>query len=198
MHIVHAFSHAVAGSIHLEVSVWESFLTFVVTDTGVGVSTDQQSNIWDPFYSSDGGTGLGLYLVKMQTEALGGRSGLQENLATGRGSVFWFQIPYVPSDGTDALQSSAGPAGQSTQGILWNAQGNAAGAGAGEHGMYASGIESASILLIDDTPLVLETHGLELRQHGYTVCYCSSDMDTDTWARAPADECDMLVHPDCP
>lgn len=75
-----------------------------VVDTGVGVPEDLADFLFKPFvqayhgrYSEtilklSEGTGLGLYVTRLSTEAIGGSCGFQNN-PSGQGSVFWLQFP---------------------------------------------------------------------------------------------------------
>jgi PAS domain S-box-containing protein len=69
-----------------------------VTDEGIGISKDEQENIFDRFYrvrSSTSqrakGTGLGLFLVRAFVEAHGGRVWVESQ--PGQGSTFVFTLP---------------------------------------------------------------------------------------------------------
>ncbi len=75
-----------------------NLLTFVVKDTGSGISTDQAQKLFSPFSQADssttrrfGGTGLGLVLSKKLALALGGDVVLAES-ELGRGSTFIVSI----------------------------------------------------------------------------------------------------------
>jgi len=63
------------------------------------VREDQAHKLFKPFgqlQDFSGGTGLGLYSVQAKASALGGAVGVSRN--SPKGSVFWFEIPYVPGD----------------------------------------------------------------------------------------------------
>jgi two-component system sensor histidine kinase RpfC len=74
-------------------------LRFEVTDTGIGISPDAQSRIFDRFTQADetiidrfGGTGLGLAIAKQLVELQGGMIGVES--APEKGSTFWFEIDF--------------------------------------------------------------------------------------------------------
>lgn len=72
------------------------YIEFSVRDTGTGVKDGVQKTIFEPFVSLDGSTGLGLFVIQMQSAALGGSCGVRENPVS-TGSEFWFRIPYLTS-----------------------------------------------------------------------------------------------------
>lgn len=70
-----------------------------VTDTGVGMTTDQQSRLFKAFSQADetitrkyGGTGLGLAICKQLVDLMGGVIWVES--AQGQGSSFHFRLPY--------------------------------------------------------------------------------------------------------
>ncbi len=76
-------------------------IEFFVKDTGIGIDRKNQEKVFDRFYKADPegnrlfeGLGLGLSICKALASLLGGRIWLESE--PGKGSVFYFTIPYVP------------------------------------------------------------------------------------------------------
>ncbi len=77
-------------------------VVFSVTDTGPGISAENQARVFDRYWqSSDGararGTGLGLSIAKGIVEAHGGRIWVRS--VPGEGSTFAFTIPQAEPRG---------------------------------------------------------------------------------------------------
>jgi two-component system phosphate regulon sensor histidine kinase PhoR len=87
------------GEVHVEVvRVDEAQVRIAVTDSGIGIPSDDLSRIFERFYRVDkarsremGGTGLGLSIVKHVVERMGGAVSAESQL--GRGSTFTVLLP---------------------------------------------------------------------------------------------------------
>jgi signal transduction histidine kinase len=79
------------------------FFVFSVSDTGIGISEEVISRLFEPFRMADesstreyGGLGLGLALAKHYTEMLGGEISVESTV--GEGSIFRVRLPVEPED----------------------------------------------------------------------------------------------------
>jgi CheY-like chemotaxis protein len=75
----------------------ENRLKVDVTDTGAGISLEQQANLFSKYYQTNSakgqtGTGLGLYISKQLVQLQKGEISVKSN--AGKGSTFSFYIPY--------------------------------------------------------------------------------------------------------
>ncbi|MCQ8878563.1 ATP-binding protein [Pseudoalteromonas shioyasakiensis] len=87
-----------AGEINLQVHYSGSKLHITITDTGIGISPVQQTQLFKEFTQADisttrnyGGTGLGLAICKRIIALMGGQLLLESEV--GKGSCFSFEIP---------------------------------------------------------------------------------------------------------
>lgn len=78
----------------------QAIIKFSVTDSGVGIAEDRLETIFNAFTQVDGtntrqygGIGLGLSIVKVLVELMGGTIGAESSI--GKGSTFWFKLPLV-------------------------------------------------------------------------------------------------------
>ncbi|MEM1217603.1 MAG: two-component regulator propeller domain-containing protein [Bacteroidota bacterium] len=96
------------GSVGLSIRVKEKldqtfWLTFLVSDTGLGISAENQKRIFTSFEQIErpeksGGTGLGLAICQQLIEQQGGTIKVESSL--GKGSQFTFTLPYAVAQGS--------------------------------------------------------------------------------------------------
>lgn len=110
------------GSLNVRVLSESDKAVLTVTDTGIGISEEAQTQIFERFYRTDkarsrqlGGTGLGLSIVKSIGAAHGG--GVSVDSAEGRGSTFRFEIPRLSNEaaGTEPANAPAATASKDFQ-----------------------------------------------------------------------------------
>jgi len=102
----HAFVGETIGTIKIEaVALDDEWVRLIVSDDGKGISPEQITKIFDPFYTTQlgkGGSGFGLYAVYNQVNFLmGGRINAESTL--GQGTRFILDLPRV------ANQAEANP-----------------------------------------------------------------------------------------
>ncbi|WP_137170268.1 ATP-binding protein [Marinomonas sp. FW-1] len=112
-----AFKFTDNGEISIKAFCQESddtntvMLSFSVTDTGIGISAEDQQQIFEQFYQVSHfnpnirGTGLGLSITQRLVELMGGRISVESEV--GVGSTFTISIPFVLSDQAACQESSA-------------------------------------------------------------------------------------------
>ena len=125
------------------------FIEFSVTDTGIGMTPDQMTRLFEEFSQADastarhyGGTGLGLAITRRLCQMMGGDVTVASE--PGKGSTFTVRLPFAASHTVDA---PADPAGE------------------------ASAVEPGRdcVLVIDDDPTARELISEYLRQAGFAV-----------------------------
>jgi TMAO reductase system sensor TorS len=130
-------------------------LRFEVTDTGIGISKEAQTQIFSEFSQADsfttrkyGGTGLGLAICRQLVGLMGGEIGVDSDL--NRGSTFWFEVRLEPAADPTATFTAASS--------VWSPdlQGDVAAPGSGP-----------LILLVEDNPVNREVAVGMLENLGY-------------------------------
>jgi len=95
--VSNAIKYTNSGYIKVSLSESDTDVTVKVEDSGIGISEDHLSRLFDRFYRTDkarsrdkGGTGLGLSVVKSILMAHGSEINIEST--AGEGSLFWFSI----------------------------------------------------------------------------------------------------------
>ena len=121
-------------------------LCFQVEDTGIGMSSDQQTKLFESFTQADasisrryGGSGLGLTICRQLVNAMGGEISVRSDV--GKGSVFFFELPFQ----VEADQSAVLATDQVTRG------------------------SRQQILVVDDNPVCWKIEEKILLKQGYRV-----------------------------
>ncbi|MBP9827419.1 PAS domain-containing protein [Candidatus Saccharibacteria bacterium] len=93
-----AIKYSKEGTIDVGLVADKRFVTFSVTDMGMGISPEEQKHLFQKFYRVNnsftrevGGTGLGLYIARSLVERFGGRIWVEST--EGKGSTFSFTLP---------------------------------------------------------------------------------------------------------
>lgn len=86
------------GCIKVSLEILKDRVKIVVTDSGIGLSSNDQKQLFKKYFRSDGarqaqpsGTGIGLYVAKHFIEAHGGSISVRSNV--GSGSSFSIILP---------------------------------------------------------------------------------------------------------
>jgi signal transduction histidine kinase len=99
------------GVITLGLEKQNGWVKIAVSDTGIGISEEDQHHIFDRFYRADkarsrelGGSGLGLSIAQWIAHAHGGRVTVESKLQ--KGSTFTLWLPSLEGNGEDKGQDN--------------------------------------------------------------------------------------------
>ena len=98
------------GHISMRFTSCDSGLRVEVEDTGIGMTEEQQTQVFGGFEKSTGhglklygGTGLGLSICEKLIQLQGGQIGVASHV--NQGSLFWIEIPLTPAEKPQATQT---------------------------------------------------------------------------------------------
>jgi CheY-like chemotaxis protein len=144
-----------------------AWLTFAVTDTGIGMSPEQQSRLFERFTQADasttrkfGGTGLGLSITRAFAGMLGGDIAVVSE--PGRGTTFTVSVPARITGTNDEVPPAVDDAGPITV--------DAAGDGV--------------VLVVDDDAATRELLARFLERDGYRVVLAADGKEGLDMARS--------------
>lgn len=140
------------------------WVTFAVSDTGIGMTPEQQTKLFQAFSQADvsttrkyGGTGLGLAITQQFCKLLGGE--IQVESALGQGTTFTMQLP-------EQLQTEQASLPKSTTPVRSEIQG-----------------DTGTILVIDDDPAAQDLMQRFLGREGYCIISAMGGQEGITLAR---------------
>ena len=106
-----ALKYTEEGNIEFGYKLKENYIEFYVKDTGIGIATKNHALIFQRFRQVENaehqisrGNGLGLSISKALVEKMGGN--ISVNSEIGKGSTFYFTIPYIKSIENIVLKST--------------------------------------------------------------------------------------------
>ncbi len=102
--ISNAVKFTSSGWIAVALEVNERQAVVKVSDTGIGISAEEQAKLFREFYQAEqtvrlgyGGLGLGLAISKQLVEGHGGVMGVRSPGELGSGATFFFTLPVLPA-----------------------------------------------------------------------------------------------------
>jgi CheY-like chemotaxis protein/signal transduction histidine kinase len=117
-----AFKFTSEGIVKLRIEPAGEMAAIRVSDSGIGMTPDQQKLVFEAFQQADGstsrkygGTGLGLTISREMSAKLGGRIELQSEL--GKGSTFSLLLPLIRQGDVQEVDSASGTSDQPRAGL---------------------------------------------------------------------------------
>jgi PAS domain S-box-containing protein len=154
-----------AGEIVVEVKRVNGEVVVTVEDTGAGIAPEQVAFIFEKFRQVDGsstrkvgGTGLGLAIVRELCRVLGGTVDVKS--IVGRGSVFTVKLPSVSAHSAVTVVSAATPTPAPREKPT-----------------------GATVLVVDDDPLVHQLLKTQLEREGMRVLLAADGVEAMTMSR---------------
>jgi len=100
-----ALKYTLKGEITIDYEmIRNDWVKFIISDTGIGIPEDEFKNIFERFYriknevnETTSGSGLGLPIAQHYVSFIGGE--LEFETAVGKGSKFWFSLPFKNGKG---------------------------------------------------------------------------------------------------
>jgi signal transduction histidine kinase/CheY-like chemotaxis protein len=172
------------GKVHLEInriseSAEEVELRFAVTDTGIGISAEDQTKLFQSFTQADtsttrrfGGSGLGLAICRKLVELMGGNIGLDSE--PGKGSTFHLTIKLGKPNATthQAATDAAAHNGSAPNGET-----------SGADAEPCPVPEDNRILLVEDNPINQVVAVKQLEKLGFKVDIAGNGVDAVEFQR---------------
>ncbi|MEP6792114.1 MAG: ATP-binding protein, partial [Ramlibacter sp.] len=90
-----ASSASQPGDLLIEVGTLHDRGRIVITDRGVGIDPELQPRIFEPFFSTDGGTGHGLGLAFCQRVVHSAAGSIRVKSEPARGAIFTIELPIL-------------------------------------------------------------------------------------------------------
>ena len=161
-----------SGSVVLEVrredADGQEWVSFSVSDTGIGMSDEQISKVFQPFIQADasttrefGGTGLGLTITKRFCEMMGGSITIDSEVE--RGSTFVIRLPAEVSEPTAPKDAQEAPKPESAAHEPSRRPADRALPG-----------DAPTVLVIDDDATARDLMGDFLQREGYRMIEASA------------------------
>ncbi len=139
------------------------WIVFKVKDSGIGMTPEQMGRLFQAFTQADssttrnfGGTGLGLTITRHFCMMLGG--GVDVESTPGEGSTFTISLP------------AAGPGAQAPAGSV-------------ERPVVSGSANGATVLVVDDDPIVHDLLAATLSKEGYRIIHARSGAEALQFAR---------------
>lgn len=154
-------------NVRMEADENQNVLRIIVSDSGTGISEEQQKSLFQPFmhgYVSQGGMGIGLYVAKMMAETHHGSLTYRKSEKLG-GAEFIFSIPlsdddYVSEEYLDTMALADNQTSEQDEQQLENVK-----------EMLPEALNNVTVAVIEDDPDMLDQIRLELAVFFKVVTY---------------------------